>query len=147
MDRMILDELQFRFPVTDRPYRTIARRLGLAEDIVIARAKALENRGVIRYTGILFDLNKLGAVSTLAALSVPPADIERVSQIINNYPNVSHNYLRKGDYNMWFTVSAPSKKRLKQIIREIRQSAGCGRALELDTQHVFKAKAVFRMAS
>jgi len=146
-DRMIIDEMQYRFPLSARPYLAIARRLRLQEYDVITRTRTLQERGVIRYTGTIFNLHKLGVASTLVALSVPAADIARVSKIIKGYPNVSHNYLRNGAYNMWFTVSATSKKRLKLIVRKICRSVNCGLALKLDTEKVFKAKAVFSMAA
>jgi DNA-binding Lrp family transcriptional regulator len=144
-DKILLDELQFRFPVSERPYVTIARRLGLKEGDVISRVYYLQKKGVIRYTGMIFDLKNIGAVSTLVALSVPKSAVGRVAKIVNMYPGVSHNYLRDDIYNMWFTLSSSSGTRLKRIVRDIRIKTACGRALDLRTQKVFKAKAVFKM--
>ncbi len=51
---------------------------------------------------------------------MPEDAIDGVAAQINDFEEVSHNYLRPGVYNIWFTVSARSKDRLHELIREIK---------------------------
>ena len=73
--------------------------------------------------------------------------IETAVRIINEYPQVSHNYLRDAEFNIWFTVTASSHTRLLRIIREIKKRAGLKDILNLKTLKVFKIDARFRLSS
>ncbi|MEI8012373.1 MAG: Lrp/AsnC family transcriptional regulator, partial [Candidatus Omnitrophota bacterium] len=76
---------------------------------------------------------------------VPSDKLELTVDIINAYPNISHNYLREGEYNVWFTVSASSDRRLQWILADIRKKSGIKDMLDLRTRQVFKNQAVFEL--
>ena len=71
INRSILNRIQSDFPLTPRPYLTIAEDLGLSEDDVINRLKRLKKEGFIRRIGGNFVPEKLGFISTLCAATVP----------------------------------------------------------------------------
>lgn len=144
-DKTFLKKLQTDFPLESRPFAALARDEGISEKEMLAYFRKLKADGVLRYIATMFDLRKLGIVSSLIALRVPPEKLEKTVHIINAYPNVSHNYLRKGDYNVWFTVSAVSEKKLKLILQQIRRKSGIEDMLDLRTQQVFKSQAVFEL--
>ena len=62
--------------------------------------------------------NTVGA-STLAAMAVPPRDLERVAALVSGYAEVNHNYEREHRLNLWFVVAAPDSARLQQVLDEI----------------------------
>jgi len=74
----------------------------------------------------------------LVALKAPIAKADALAEVVNDYPEVSHNYLRPNDsgYNMWFTVSA-QEHRVEEILGEIRKASGC-KLLVLPTKRIFK---------
>lgn len=144
-NKLLLRELQSNFPLTCRPYQKIAERLGLTEEQVLEKARAFQNKGIIRYIGIVFNPRKLGIVSSLVALSVPGKNLSQAANIINSYPQVTHNYLRRDKFNLWFTLSAPSKSRLLKLVREIKRKTGVKNALNLATLRVFKIDARFKV--
>ncbi len=47
------------------------------------------------------------SVRTLIAAHIEEDKLPAVAQAINSLPNVSHNYLRKHYYNLWFTLKLP----------------------------------------
>ncbi|HOX28981.1 MAG TPA: hypothetical protein PLQ76_07510, partial [bacterium] len=49
-----------------------------------------------------------GYTSTLVAAKVGPDDVDRAAEVINSFPQVTHNYERDGEFNVWFTVIARS---------------------------------------
>lgn len=144
-ERRILRELQERFPLVSRPYSAIAGRLGLTEKELIVRVRDLKRKGFIRYIGIVFSLNRIGFRSTLIAMRVPKSRIGKVARIINASPHVTHNYLREGPFNIWFTVSSPSRARLAREIRNIAERSGVKEMLNLPAEQVFKIGAVFKI--
>jgi DNA-binding Lrp family transcriptional regulator len=53
-------------------------------------------------------------------------------------PAVSHNYLRRNKYNLWFTVTLPSKQDLKKAVAAMAKSAGVKDWLFLPSLRTFK---------
>ena len=119
MDRMILNEIQSHFPIEARPYQVLAETLGCSEEEVLQRVQDLKNREVIRRIGANCNSRKLGYTSTLCAAKVPSLLMERFVEVVNSYMGVTHNYRRDHDYNIWFTLIAPSKEKIERILGEI----------------------------
>ena len=135
---MILNEIQKKFPITNRPYLSLARRLKLEEKEVMERVQKLKDVGIIRRIGASFSAKAVGFSSTLCAARVPPDKIEEFVSVVNTYPGVTHNYEREGEFNIWFTLIAPSRKRIKQILTEISRKTGVKEILDLPGREDFQ---------
>lgn len=142
-DRLIINNIQSDFPATRRPYKTIAERLDLTEDVVLARVSRLKESGIIRRIGGNFGPDKLGFFSTLCAAKVPADKIDMFTEIVNGYTGVTHNYIRENDYNIWFTFIAPSVEEIEKNLSEIAKKTGISGILNLPATNVFKIKAQF----
>jgi DNA-binding Lrp family transcriptional regulator len=145
LDRAILNCIQSNFPITKRPYLEIARQTGLDEDTVVARVAALKERGIIRRMGGNFSPEKLGFVSTLCAARVPEEKIALFAKTVNRFQGVTHNYLRKNDYNVWFTFIAPSADEIASNLKAIARETGVEDILNLPATRVFKIRALFHV--
>jgi len=142
-DRLILNEIQKKFPVTSRPYLVLARKLGLKEKDVMERVGKLKEVGIIRRIGASFSAKAVGFSSTLCAVRVPAEKVEEFVSVVNSYPGVTHNYEREGELNIWFTLIAPSRKRIKQILTEISRKTGIKEILDLPATKTFKISVDF----
>lgn len=120
----ILAAIQEDFPISKRPYLDIANRLGLAEDEVIITINHLRKSGMIRKMGAVISPKKIGYVSLLAAATVPEDRIDSVADIVNEYPGVTHNYLREGEPNLWFTLTEPNSATLDENLKNIEEKIG-----------------------
>ena len=122
-DRRLLDEFQRDFPLTARPYAVLAERLGLEEAAVRQRLAALKDAGAISRVGAVFRPHTVGC-STLAALAVPPDDLERVAAQVSAWPQVNHNYQREHAYNLWFVVTAQNQAEVTEVLAGIEAATG-----------------------
>lgn len=141
-DKAILNEIQSHFPIASRPYAEVGSRVGAPEAEVIRRVQAMMDRGIIRRLGANFTSRKLGYTSTLCAAQVPEERLEDFVEMVNRYPGVTHNYLRRHHFNVWFTLIAESRERLDQILAEIKAASGV-EVLSLPALEVFKIKVDF----
>jgi DNA-binding Lrp family transcriptional regulator len=122
----------------------LGRALGLGEEEALARVRSLRERQVIRRLGANFQSRKLGFRGTLCAAKVPEEKLESFIAEVNARPGVTHNYLRRHSYNVWFTVIAPSWEDLLTELAEIEARTGI-RPLNLPAARMYKIKVDFQM--
>ena len=148
IDSQILQELQYNFPLSERPYEVIADRLKISKKEIWDRIQLMLDKGVIRRMGASFDSNKLGFRSTLAAVSVAPELVDHAAEIIGRFYEVTHSYLRNDVFNIWFTLIAIDENRIEDILRQIRKSLSLERSevLNLPMKRLFKLDARFRVS-
>ena len=145
MDRMILNEIQSHFPIEARPYQVLGEKLGCSEEEALQRVQDLKDREVIRRIGANCNSRKLGYTSTLCAAKVPSNLMERFVEVVNSYMGVTHNYRRDHDYNIWFTLIAPSEEKIERILREIIELTEVGEVISLPAERLFKIQVDFEV--
>lgn len=147
LDWRILQALQNDFPLSARPYEIIACKLQIPCEQLWNRVQRLITKGMIRRIGASLDSRKLGFCSTLAAVSVEPNLVDKAAEIIGRFPEVTHSYLRKDDFNIWFTIIATDEERLVEILKEIRTalSIDSSNILNLPVKRLFKLDARFKL--
>jgi DNA-binding Lrp family transcriptional regulator len=148
IDSQILQELQDNFPLSERPYDIVADRLQISQEEIWERVQLMLDKGVIRRMGASLDSNKLGFRSTLAAVSVAPELVDRAAEIIGQFYEVTHSYLRNDDFNIWFTLIAVDDDRIENILEQIRKALSLERSkvLNLPMKRLFKLDARFRVS-
>jgi DNA-binding Lrp family transcriptional regulator len=143
LDKTILNRIQTRFPLTSRPFESIALELGTTEAEVLTRVSRLKETGIIRRIGGNFVPGKVGFVSTLCTAQVPEEKVDLFARTVNTFSGVTHNYLRENSFNVWFTFIAPSMDVIRDNLARIAEKTGVQRILNLPATHVFKIKAKF----
>ncbi len=123
LEKRLLNDFQHGFPLSPRPFAELAERLGCDEQSVLDAYRRLQEEGVVSRIGPVFRPNRIG-VSTLAAMAVPPAELERVADCISARAEINHNYERLHDFNLWFVVTARDEARLQQALEAIEQDCG-----------------------
>jgi siroheme decarboxylase len=123
-DRTLINLLQDGIEITGRPFRDAAARLGISEEEVVERLQRLVDEGLLSRFGPLYNAERLGGAVTLAAIAVPEERYEEVTELVNSYPEVAHNYAREHTLNMWFVVSTERAERLGEVLDDIESRSG-----------------------
>lgn len=126
-----------------QPFKVMAEKLDMDEEELLLEIKRLKKKGVIRRIGAILNPRPLKIKSCLIGLRVRKDDLKNVARFINKCASVSHNYLRSGDYNVWFTFSAKAKKEKDKFLKLLRQKKGVGGILVLDSKKQFKINTQF----
>lgn len=137
IDKRIINALQDGFPICDAPYRQVAAQLGLGEQELIDRLKALLDNGSLTRFGPLYNAEQMGGALTLAAVKAPIERFDEVTDIINAFPEVAHNYARNHELNMWFVIATETPEQIRQTITAIERQTG------LDVYNMPKNKEYF----
>ena len=143
LDKRLLSAVQNNLPAESRPFEKLARQLGLNERAVLEKLRAWRQAGLIRRIGAVFDSFALGYVSTLLAAKVPDGCIEQAAQIVNSLPGVTHNYLRDGEFNLWFTLACPSAEEFDKVLKILTSHPCIEEIHPLPALRVYKISAEF----
>jgi DNA-binding Lrp family transcriptional regulator len=122
-ERRLLNETQRDFPLEPRPFARLGDRYGLDEAGVLGSIGRMRARGEISRLGAVVAPNTLGA-STLAAMTVPAARLDRVAALVSARPEVNHNYEREHPINLWFVVAAAEAAAVARVLRELEAETG-----------------------
>jgi DNA-binding Lrp family transcriptional regulator len=141
-DKRLLNLMQGRFPIAERPYAAVAKEAGITEQQAISRVAELIEERIVRQVTPIFDTRALGYSSMLVAAKVDPENPWRAANVINEHPGVSHNYLRNHEFNIWFTIAtAPdSALGLDGTLEVLGREAGAESIRQLPTLQLFKIR-------
>ena len=145
LDRKLLSVVQTDFPVSRRPFDTLAERLSVEPARALARVASMRERGVIRRLGAVFDSRSLGYASTLVAGRIPPDRLAAVAETVSALAGVTHNYRREHAYNLWFTLTAESEGQLEAVLAKLKQQTGIEQFHSLPALVVYKIRVHFHM--
>ncbi len=138
IDKQILNDIQWTFPLVDRPFSDLANGYHITEEEIIQRIKKLKDTGIIRQISAIFDTRKLGYKSALVAFSVDKNKIDYVANEINKHPGVSHNYERNHEYNVWFTLAVSPDGDMKADLDKMASLDGVLKYRVLPTLKMYK---------
>lgn len=138
LDREILNEIQWSFPLVSEPYKVLAEKFNLSNEEMKKRITNLKSTGVLRQLSAIFDTRRLGYKSSLVAMAITPDKLEYVANQINRHPGVSHNYERNHEYNLWFTLATPPGTDLKTEVDKFSKLPGILKVRLLPTIKLFK---------
>ncbi len=140
--RILIDRIQRSFPIASEPFRALSEGLEISEGEVRERIRLLKEQRAIRQISAIFNTGVLGYRSSLVAMAVPENALDRAAQAVNAYPGVSHNYLRPGNFNMWFTIAVPPGQSIEEVVDQVAAKAGGWPALVLPAKKKYKLAVV-----
>ena len=142
-EKSILTTIQSDFPLTRYPYRDMARRLGMPEERLLKKIAVLKKNGTIRRIGAVVCARHVGYTSVLVSARVAAASIPAVAGFVNAFANVSHNYVRENDFNLWCTFSAKTQREINAFSAALKRQRGVSAVMVLPARKTFKINAEF----
>ena len=133
---MLIERFQQRMPIEPQPFAAMAREVDATEIEVIEALGELRSSGTLSRIGAVIPPGVLGA-STLAAMEVPAARLTEVADLVGSYPEVNHNYEREHALNLWFVVTATERRRIDDVLSEIRNRTGLA-VLDLPLERAYR---------
>ncbi|MDE0040255.1 MAG: hypothetical protein OXU77_22235 [Gammaproteobacteria bacterium] len=134
-DRQLLDACRRDFPICERPFAEIGRRLNGRAGDVLRRFEELERRGVVNRIGPVLAPEFAGA-STLLAMAVPRTRLRSTREALIRYPGVNDICEREHEFNFWFALAAPTAGELYDTVTDIRRRTGV-EVLDLRLERVY----------
>ncbi len=127
-DRKIIARLQGDLPLVSRPFADLARELGLSEDEVVRRVRALAEGRVMRRFGATLRHQRSGfASNVMVAWRVPAARAREVGARLAAFRNVSHCYWREPcegfPYNLFSMVHGRDEAECRSLVEEMAGQA------------------------
>lgn len=122
LERDFINNFQGNFPLVEHPFKSIAEQLNSTEDKLIDVINKLKAENMLSRFGPLYDAASLGGGLTLAAISVPDDRYEVVTELVNTFPEVAHNYRREHELNMWFVLATETPDEIANVLHSIEQS-------------------------
>ena len=136
LEKSIINRYQGGVPLTAEPFLTMAQELGITSDQVQQTVSALLEKGVLTRFGPLYNIEKADGAFSLCALKVPEQRFEEVTELVNAFTEVAHNYQREHEWNMWFVLATASERELNEAFERIVTETGCP-GLNLPKQREF----------
>jgi len=138
IDRTLLNMVQTAFPLNTRPFKTIADKAGITEDACLSNLRKLADKGILRTIRAVIDWRKTGFSTTLVGVCVTPDKIDSVANEISLLDQVTHNYARAGERNLWFTLIYESEKEKTTVFDRIRGYEGVFDLKEFPAEKTYK---------
>jgi DNA-binding Lrp family transcriptional regulator len=136
--RLLLNAIQNEVPLVDRPYKALGEKIGCSEDEVIEKVRTLKEQKILRNVSAIFDTRSLGYHSSLVACKAAEKRIDEVAAVFSRHPGVSHNYARRHEFNIWFTIAVPGDSSLQQHLDALQKESGASSLRPLPTLRLFK---------
>jgi DNA-binding Lrp family transcriptional regulator len=129
LEKKVIASIQQDMPVSERPYREIAVRIGVAEDTLVTTLRSLCDRGVIRRFGATLRHQRTGyKANAMVAWKVAERRVDAVGRKLAAFRQVSHCYRRnprpQWPYNLYTMIHADDEAACRETARHMAQAAG-----------------------
>ena len=125
-DHHILAAMEDGLPLIPRPYQELAERLGVAEDELIARLRALLECGIIKRLGLIVRHHELGyAANAMVVWDVPDEAVGAIGRRMSELPFVTLCYRRERrpptwPYNLFCMIHGRDRHTVLGQLAELR---------------------------
>ncbi len=130
LDEAIVGLISQDIPLVKEPFRGLAHKLGVKEEILLERIKSYKKYGFMRKFSATLNHRKAGFKhNVMAVWNIPEGLIDKAGNLMASFPEVSHCYERKRargwDYNLYSMIHGRTRKECLKIVSDISKKTGC----------------------
>ncbi|MCP4023551.1 MAG: Lrp/AsnC family transcriptional regulator [Desulfobacteraceae bacterium] len=127
LEKKIIALLQGDIPVTKRPFKVLAEKIGITENQFLEVLNGLNDRGMIRRFGATIKHQKSGfKANAMVAWKVDEGQVEATGKIMAGFDEITHCYRRNPapgwDYNLYTMVHAQDEDACYAIVKKIAKA-------------------------
>lgn len=143
LDKNVIRALQGDFPLVEEPYKKLAARAGVSEEVFLSRVKEMTEQKMIRKMGAVLRHREVGfSANVLCAWAVPPERLDAVAKAMATSVSVSHCYDRNvapgWPYNLYTMIHAHSRAECEQIAERLGKENHVSRRVMLYSKKEWK---------
>jgi len=129
IDIKIIKELQNNLPLVNKPYQEVAARIGITEEELLVKIKAMKEEGYIRRVGAALRHREVGIeANAMIVWEVPEEDCEEVGKILAAFPEVTHCYQRpikeNWPFSLFTMIHFPTRQECEEMAKKISKGIG-----------------------
>lgn len=129
LDRQIVRALQDGLPIEAEPYAPAAHRLGIPVDELLARLRAMLERGEVRRIGASLAHRRAGIeANVMVAWRVPPDQVEGFAREAVRFDAITHCYDRATapdwPYNLYTMIHGHAEADCDAVIGSLAEGTG-----------------------
>jgi DNA-binding Lrp family transcriptional regulator len=143
LDKKIIAQIQGDLPLDPRPFALLAERVGISEETLVERVRAMKERGIIRRFGATLYHQEAGFSSNaMVAWLVPEGRIAEVGAVMSRFREVTHCYQRRPHkdwhYNLYTMIHGDDRDQCYDIARRMSEKSGIRQYTLLFSEKEFK---------
>lgn len=143
LDKRIIAALQDDFPIVSEPYRELAEKIRISEDVLLTRLREFRRRGELRRMGAVLRHREIGFVANaLCAWKVPEGRVEEAAALMSGYSAVTHCYERvtypEWPYNLYIMLHGRSQDECREMAARLAEDTGLTEYLMLFSTREWK---------
>jgi len=129
LEKKIVAAIQDDISIVKRPYREIARKIGIQEEILLSELKKLCDKGVIRRFGATIRHQKSGfEANAMVAWQVDESRIDEAGEKMAAFKEVTHCYQRRPTdewpYNLYTMIHGTDEESCRETARILSEQTG-----------------------
>ncbi|MCF6249196.1 MAG: Lrp/AsnC family transcriptional regulator [Desulfobacula sp.] len=129
LEKKIIALLQTDIPVVKRPFKEMAKQIGITEEQFLTVLKNLNKSGMIRRFGATLKHQKSGfKANAMVAWKVDEQQVEKTGSIMANFNEITHCYRRNPapgwKYNLYTMVHAATEDECYALAKLISEATG-----------------------
>ena len=93
----------------------------------------------------MLDARRIGYKTTLVAMRVAGANMDKAGQFIMEHPGISHGYERNHHFNLWLTLAVPGTVDMETELKQLADLLNAEAVFSLPAIKVFKLRTYFNI--